>query len=501
VPSDSPRTDDPALITDLARDLREAGFTLAGVDGIWGEVAASALHRGHVLPALRALGGEPVDTLTELFVLGRAVAVGRLDAALPATGSRGAERLGLVRREGDSLLPLVDLRPYGFADEAGVGQWWIASDLGELALGRAIGEDHVLGVGGASLTLAGIAVQDDVATVLDLGTGCGIQAMHARRSAGSVVATDISARAVAFARFSAMLNGIEGIEFRLGDLYEPVRGQRFDRIVTNPPFVITPRVAGVPAYEYRDGGLVGDELLRRVLVGGVQHLAPGGVLQALGNWEYGELDGLERVREWVAGLGVDAWVIEREQQDVAEYAETWIRDGGTRAGTDEYDRLYALWLDDFARRGVTRVGFGYLTLRRPRSSRPVYERFERLPGATAGGLGPAIAQTLRVWDRLAEGDVGGMRLVVAPDVTEERHYWPGEEHPTVITLRQGGGFARSFPTGTALAAVVGACDGELTVRELCGAVAQLLEADADRLFAELLPQIEELLTCGFLRLP
>ncbi|NRD08293.1 hypothetical protein HRF29_04940 [Rathayibacter agropyri] len=43
------------------------------------------------------------------------------------------------------------------------------------------------------------------------------------------------------------MNGIENIEFRLGSLYEPVAGERFDQIVTNPPFVITPRVDGVPS--------------------------------------------------------------------------------------------------------------------------------------------------------------------------------------------------------------------------------------------------------------
>src|SRR5690606_16888635 len=99
---------------------------------------------------------------------------------------------------------------------------------------------------------------DDVDSVLDLGTGCGIQAMHARRFARRVVATDISERALRYARLNAGLNGLDGIEFRLGSLYEPVAGERFDRIVTNPPFVITPRTPEVPAYEYRDGGLEGD---------------------------------------------------------------------------------------------------------------------------------------------------------------------------------------------------------------------------------------------------
>ena len=67
--------------------------------------------------------------------------------------------------------------------------------------------------------------------------------------------------ALAYARFNAAVNDIRNVEFRLGSLFEPVEGERFDHIVSNPPFVITPRTDGVPDYEYRDGGMVGDALL------------------------------------------------------------------------------------------------------------------------------------------------------------------------------------------------------------------------------------------------
>src|SRR5206468_7044146 len=104
---------------------------------------------------------------------------------------------------------------------------------------------HVLGVGGASLMLARCAFRRPVGRVLDLGTGCGVQALHAARHAGSVTATDVSARALAFAAFTLALNGVRA-QLRQGDLLEPVRGEVFDQVVSNPPFVITPRAAGVP---------------------------------------------------------------------------------------------------------------------------------------------------------------------------------------------------------------------------------------------------------------
>ncbi len=93
-------------------------------------------------------------------MLGIPVDATDLDAALPTLATDGAEALGLVVRgvdpaERDTVRPRLDLRPYSAVDSAGVVSWWIASDLGELALGGAIPEEHVLGVGGASTTLSG----------------------------------------------------------------------------------------------------------------------------------------------------------------------------------------------------------------------------------------------------------------------------------------------------------------------------------------------------------
>ena len=485
------------LIADLARDLAAAPFTVDALDELWGPDAAAALHRGQRVPALRALpdaldGAPPLATLARVFVLGLPVPPAALAAALPALGLEGAVALGLVDAQG---APQLDLRPYSFVDGRGIASWWIASDLGELALGHPIPEHHVLGVGGASTTLSGLMLSRPVDLALDLGTGCGIQALHAARHATRVIATDISERALELARFNAELNGVANIEFRLGSLFEPAP-ERFGHVVSNPPFVITPRGAdGVPAYEYRDGGMVGDALVASVIKDVEDHLEPGGFAQLLGNWEYGAQDGLARVEQWVRFTGLDAWVVERERQDVALYAETWIRDGGTRPGA-EFDRLYGAWLDDFAARGVTHVGFGYVALRRPVSGGPALRRFEVMDGQLAGS--PDMGALFAAHDWLAGRDLLAESLTVTPDVTEQRHYWPGDEHPTVMDLRQGSGFARTIPLGTALAAVVGACDGTLQLGVICAAVAELLEVDAAELTAEVLPQARELVLTGIL---
>lgn len=520
------------LIARLRSDLQAAPYSTPAITGLWGQAADAALARNQRVPALRALdelhtrlgGVTPVSALAGLFLLGTPTSAADIDRALPTLGHSGALALGLIAASpvgGDSpsFTAAVDLRPYDFIDSVGVGSWWIVSDLTELLRGGAVPEEHVLGVGGASRTLAGLMVQSRVTSALDLGTGCGIQAMHAARHADSVVATDISARAIDYARFNAELNRIDNIEFRIGSLFEPVEGERFDHIVSNPPFVITPRVAGVPNYDYRDGGLVGDALVEAVVTSAWEHLNPGGIAQFLGNWESvrdrdgSVVAGLDRVGSWLAAadsndeLRHDTWVVERENQSAELYAETWIRDGGTVPGTPEFDGLYNAWLSDFDARGVTGIGFGYLTLRRARGAARQgshRHRAERLPGAIGAGsaaVGLHVEACLVAWDWLAgvtDSELLAATLTVAPDVTVERHYWPGDDDPTAMTLRQGGGFARSIPVETALAALVGACDGELSVGAISDALAQILEADSDALRAELLPAVRDLVSDGIL---
>lgn len=522
-----PLTPDPVLIRALRQDLTAAGYTADALRAAWGPLADDAVGHGLHGPALTALAGreDPLAVLARLLFLGVPTARAAAERALPTVRGAGLERLGLARAEGDQLVPRVLVRPQAFADVDGAGQWWIASDLDEAAVGGALPTDHVLGVGGASLTLAGLQLTTPAVRVLDIGTGCGIQALRAHRalaasatragdaassdSAARIVATDVSARALAFTRVNALLNGVDGIETRHGSLFEPVAGEQFDRVVSNPPFVITPRVAGVPEYEYRDAGYAGDDVVAAVVGGVGAVLAPGGAAQLLGNWEYRrDEDGLQRVRGWVAASPVplEAWVIERERLDPLAYAELWVRDGGTAPGTAGYGDLVDAWLADFAARGVEAIGFGYLLLRRPASGIAALARYERLGQPLpedAGGIGAHLGAALAAFDALEDLDdaaLSAARPVVADDVTEARHHLPGAEAPSVIELRQGGGLARTIEVDPALAALVGASDGDLTVGQLSDAIAELLEVDAAALRADLLPRVRELVFTGMLRL-
>lgn len=494
-----PRADDAAALADLRADLSGAAYTVEGLASLLGERASAALHREQPLPAtlVTERSEAPAAVLLRCLVLGLPVDPARLDAALPRTGSAGARALGLVRPDRGRLVATCDLRPYGTDEDA----WWVASDLSETATGGPLPTDHVLGVGGASTTLASWTPRPRVERALDLGTGCGVQALHLARHTAYRVATDLSGRALDFARFTLALNGVDA-ELRQGSLLDPVAGEAFDLVVSNPPFVITPRRAGVPLYEYRDGGATGDSLVAGLVRELPAHLRPGGIAQLLACWELraGET-WTARVEGWLEGTGLDAWVVQREEQDVAEYAETWARDGGHRPGTPAFDALYAAWLDDFDARGVERVGFGVVTLQRPTSGRAPWRALDEVRHPVASPMGPTVLAGLAARTWLAEhtdDELLDVAWRVADDVTEERVGRPGSPDPQVIALRQGGGLRRVVRLDTLGAGLVGACDGELTARQLCAGLAVLTEVGAGEVEQELLPLLRELVADGLL---
>ncbi|HZS40909.1 MAG TPA: methyltransferase, partial [Polyangia bacterium] len=109
--------------------------------------------------------------------------------------------------------------------------------------------------------------------LLDLGTGSGVVAVEAAARGHRVIATDLYETAIVLARFNARLNRLDGaIELREGHLFEPVAGERFDRVLANPHY-----------------GRADDQLRLEVLRAAPAHLRPDGELV------------LATALEWVAG--------------------------------------------------------------------------------------------------------------------------------------------------------------------------------------------------------
>jgi release factor glutamine methyltransferase len=116
------------------------------------------------------------------------------------------------------------------------------------------------------------------ADVLELGTGSGAIAVSAAKGgARSVTVVDVSRRALATAWLNARINGVR-VTPRRGDLFSPVADERFDLIVSNPPYLPShdiPRRGAARAWE---GGTDGRALLDRICADVGRHLRPGGTL-------------------------------------------------------------------------------------------------------------------------------------------------------------------------------------------------------------------------------
>ncbi|WP_350258079.1 methyltransferase [Scrofimicrobium sp. R131] len=484
----------PDLVARLRADLAGADWTVDTVDQLLGPVAGAALAREQRVPALVRLRSvhTPPAQLTKAFILGERV---DLTEALPTLGLAGAQELGLIDQDGS---PLMDLRPHAAELPGGNYHWWIASDRCEMQTGRPLQPNHVLGIGPATLSLLRMTVREPVEVALDLGTGCGIQALYLATHAHRVVATEISARACAYTRFNAALNQVQ-LDVRQGSLFEPVAGEKFDLITSNPPFVITPpslRTEGL--LEYRDGGMDRDDLVAQVISTGPNLLRPGGVMQMLANWEVPHRGSWEDpIRTWLtrSGVGLDAWVVLRDRLDAAQYSELWLRDaGGNLQGRQRWEADYEQWIADFAQAGVDEVAMGFLALRR-RSRDGVELAAELVEEGTFPDGKTVLAALDHVqlapnWEDLAP--------VRAEDVREERHYQPGEADPQVIRLTQGAGMGRAIRVGSAMAALAGAADGELTAGQIVSAVAMLTDRERDQVAAEVALELPALLRAGMM---
>ena len=520
----------------LRADLAQSGWGVESVEALLGSVAAAALQRELRAPALRVVrralaagagaastssdrpspatgadstssaasvpqgsdvAGYKVAVLTALFMLGEPVGAAALETALPRTGVAGALTIGLVvptqSASGEQhYAPAVDLRPHEAEDAHGSVRWWVASDLGELVTGQALAPDHVLGIGRAGLTLAALTPRKPVETALDLGVGCGIQTLYLLRHVRQVVATDISTRALEFTAFNVALAGVDSarVQLRQGNLLEPVAGQRFDLIVSNPPFVITPpsvRQAGLPLMEYRDAG---GPILPALVRGLEDHLNPDGVAVMLGNWEHREGTSWHTsVNQWI-GKSLDAWIIQREVQDPVEYAAMWLRDGGLtpeRSGV-AFENALAAWQEDFDSRQVSGVGMGYLVFHAPVGVVEPWRVLEEVPTSGQGALGEHVAQVIAAHEALRgldDAQVAALKLRTASGLSKEEALTPTPV-PTAPVIRQAEGFGRVIAVGMPEVALLSASDeGLLTVAQIAAAVASLTSEDPAAVLADM----------------
>jgi SAM-dependent methyltransferase len=388
-------------------------------------VPSTAMLEPHQYPAYlrhRLAEPAPLHTAIRLFLLQQEVSAAEIWEAFGKEGPARLTALGLVDPTVEGVRPRVDLYPY-----RGL---WLATDRSDLCgemggrelaahssplsvrAGPAFTEsgepravsgseatmpDAVMSLNLSSHALAQVTLPPgpEPGRTLDVGTGCGVHALLAARSGSAAVGTDLNPRAVAFARFNAALNGIENATFRVGDLYEPVAGEQFDRILVNPAFILSPE----SVYLFRDGGERGEAMSRRAISEAPAHLAEGGICQVVGEFPTIEGDAFEeRVAGWVAGQGCDLLLLRFSASRAAEYATLYSQEAFGQSYAAFEEAWLARW-EAFARHGITEIIFACVTLRRRNG--PHWTLARPAPPIDVP-LGKRLASFLALKDRLSD---------------------------------------------------------------------------------------------------
>ncbi|MQM28921.1 DUF7782 domain-containing protein [Glycomyces albidus] len=472
------------LQPDAAARLGEAlrGFRRAALSAVYGPEAMAAADRGDYRALLAQCGDDPLGVFTRLFVAGVPVPAQAVADALAPFGFDEARECGLVWGDTEYLA--------GWGAQFDGDRLLFSDQLPNTTGARM--REHVLGIGGASRLLLDLTLRGPVATALDVGTGCGVQALALTGHAEQVTATDLSERALAFAALNAAVNGT-GLELLQGDLLAPVAGRTFDLVVANPPFVIATPGSG---WTYRDGGREADGVAAELAAASTRLLNPGGTMQFLANWLHrkGE-DWSERVAGWFPDEGVRVWAVEREVLDPLDYVRTWQRDSGESHDAEQA----AAWLDWFEANDVEAVGFGFVTARRVTGPSEVV--CEEARHAVETPWSDRVADWFAVRERAIEPEaLWTARLRVADGTVLQQTAAIGGEGWDVDRqwLQQANGMRYAEEVDPLIVAFMGACDGRAEVRLQVQLLADTYGAEPAMLYAQLYPVIRRLIERGFL---
>jgi SAM-dependent methyltransferase len=375
------------------------------------------------------------------------------------------------------------------------GEFYVASDH-QARFADESDDDHVIHVNPASRFVYNAMIPMHVADTYDLGTGCGILALHAAAFSDRVLATDINPRAIEFASFNAVLNGIENIDFVVGDGFRPAAGSEFQRIVCNPPFILAPG----NEFAYRDNDMELDMFCRELAREAPQFLSENGYFQMIVEWvEFEGQTWEQAISDWFTGLPCDVWVVKEYSEDPSSYTQMRLRETLYQSDTRDAE-MYDEWMSYYRERRVARIHGGLITMRR--RSGEVWRRIEALPEPTRGPFGADLANGFAVADfmeqQTSDESLLATKLQLSPDARLQQNYQPadGDWQPTMLTMLLETGLKRSVSLDGPVAQFVAGLEGEQTLGEVIARFAEMAGADLQQAQTECLPVIRTLLWQG-----
>lgn len=217
------------FISEFRSKLKKVGYTEKNFSSV-GIVGSSRYLPRYKLMIDKRLEEEgDIGTLIKLFFFGDAIDKASVRKFFTKSTIGELLKTGILKKSGGKLVSEIKITPY-----AG---YLFASDFVTKYKGaKQKRNDLVFPISVDSADLMSAAVKTKSKNTLDICCGCGFHAILLAKTSGHVIGSDINPRAIEFARFNALLNGIKNVEFRTGNLYEPVKGLKFDHIISNPPY-------------------------------------------------------------------------------------------------------------------------------------------------------------------------------------------------------------------------------------------------------------------------
>ncbi len=292
-------------------------------------------------------------------------------------------------------------------------------------------------------------------------------------------------------------NGKENIEPLQGDGFNPVAGRKFDLIVSNPPFFISPS----GRYLFCDNPHDLDQLCRRFVKEAPNYLEEDGYFQLLCEWA--EVKGQpwqERIAEWLEENGCDAWVIKGHTQSPAEYTQHRIAE--TAPGSQTDDELYASYMGYYRERNVEAIHDGIIALRR--RSGQNWTRIEEISELSNEPFGEYVQISFAAHDFLkshaSDDQMAGVKPRLAPYARLEQFFQPGDGQwqPISLNLRLLKGFPFFIGLQAPVAGFLTGCNGTRTVAELVQDFAKKVDAPFEQVQKECLAILRKLIERGFL---
>lgn len=468
--------------------FEEAGYTEANIRKhlVAAELPSRQLRNQ---PRLLDRTSEPtlLNALLRWFWLGLALSQSKVAEIVPREFLSLLLKCGLVKADGGQVKSMSMVLPSdGFLVAA---DHPVAIERGESEL--------VLWPNPTSKFLARFAVRRQSRATLDLGTGSGILSLVAAKYSDTIVATDLNERAASFARFNARLNGVENIEVLRGDCFAPVKNRRFDLILSNPPFFITPQ----SGYLFCDNPMELDGLCRRLVKEAPEYLNEGGYFEMLCEWaQVAGQPWEERIAEWLEATGCDAWVMKGLTQDPGEYAQHRIRETSLDPADDAM--LYDGYMTYYRERGVEAIHDGLVVMRRREGANWV--RLEEVPKTPNGDLGELVLSTFAAQDLLLKMRDDASLLATRPKLSsharleqiceQSRGSWAAES----ITLRLIRGFPFHMALQPLVAEFLAICDGTRTAAQAIQEFAVIAKAPHETVERECLAMMRKLIDRGFM---